>query len=79
MSIKPYIPTAVFDTPEEIIQQYKKIYADANPQQVIAAWLDHCFAETNVTIPSYATKDYQIVLNFIYSYRGSFHTFGSYR
>jgi hypothetical protein len=42
-------------------------------------WLDHCFANATVTAPSFAVKDYQMALNFLYSYRGSTDTFGAYR
>ena len=32
-----------------------------------------------MTIPAYVIKDYQVALNFLYSYRGSSQTFGAYR
>jgi hypothetical protein len=35
MSRNLYIPIPVFDTLEEVIDQYKTIYADDNPHQVI--------------------------------------------
>jgi len=79
MSNKPYIPAAVFDKYEDVIDQYKEIYADGNPHQVIAQWLKFCFTHRNVTMPSFAVKDYQLALNFLYSYRGSTDTFGAYR
>ena len=79
MSIKPYIPVPVFDTLEEVVDQYKEVYADENPHQIILQWLTHCFAETKIILPSFAVKDYQMALNFLYSYRGSADTFSSYR
>lgn len=72
-----YIPIAVFDTLEEVIDQYKEIYASPNPQQIISKWLDHCF--NKAVLPAYAAEDYQVALNFLYSYRGSHDTFGAYR
>jgi len=79
MSNKSYIPTPVFDTFEEVIDQYKMIYADEKPHQRIVEWLDHCFARRKTDVPVFAAKDYQMVLNFLYSYRGSSDTFGAYR
>ncbi len=63
----------------EVLDQHKTFYADDNPRKKIRQWLNHCFNDVNVTIPSYASKDYQYALNFLYSYRGSFDTFGAYR
>jgi site-specific recombinase XerD len=79
MSRNTYIPIPVFDTLEEVIDQYKTIYVDHNPHQVIRQWLTHCFADTKIILPSFAVKDYQMALNFLYSYRGSADTFGAYR
>ncbi len=55
------------------------IYAHDSPTQCIRQWLNHCLYDAKVTIPTYAAKDYQCVLNFLYSYRGSKDTFGAYR
>jgi site-specific recombinase XerD len=79
MSRNPYIPIPVFDTLEEVIEQYKTIYANDNPHQIISQWLNHCFTNAILTAPSFAVKDYQMALNFLYSYRGSTDTFGAYR
>ena len=79
MSNKPYIPTPVFDTFLDVIDQYKAIYANEKPSQIISQWLSHCFADTKTDVPSFAIKDYQMALNFLYSYRGSADTFGAYR
>jgi site-specific recombinase XerD len=77
MNAKHYIPIPVFDTLEEIIAQYKTVHDAENPQSIIRQWLKHCFAD--ISVPSYAAKDYQWVLNFLYSYRGSTDTFVAYR
>jgi site-specific recombinase XerD len=79
MTIRNYIPTPVFDTLTEIMAFHKLVYEAENPRQHIKRWLDQCFEKTKVVIPSFAIKDYQIALNFLYSYRGSAQTFGAYR
>src|SRR3546814_18061476 len=79
MSNKPYIPTPVFDAFSDVLDQYKEIYANEKPNQIISQWLNHCFAHTKTDVPSFAVKDYQMALNFLYSYRGSTDTFGAYR
>ncbi len=82
---KKYVPIAVLDTLEAVIDQYKLIYASDNAQSIIIEWLNLCFTSTKakeaitIAIPEFAAKDYQLVLNFLYSYRGSADTFGSYR
>ena len=85
---KPYVPIAVFDTLEEVMDQYKTIYASDNPQSIIQEWLDFCFTSnksakaaiaTSTSTPKFAPKDYQTALNFLYSYRGSADTFRAYR
>jgi site-specific recombinase XerD len=79
MSSMPYIPIPVFDTREEVIEQYKAVYADERPLDIIQTWLTHCFKKAKINIPSFAAKDYQHALNFLYSYRGSQDTFNAYR
>lgn len=79
MSNKPYIPIPVFDTLQDVVDQYKSIYADEKPHQVIRQWLTHCFLKSTISLPDFAIKDYQVALNFLYNYRGSHDTFGSYR
>lgn len=81
MSSKMYMPKPVFDTLEIVLDQYKAFYADDQPRQRIRQWLNHCFQDVNkrVAIPTYASKDYQCVLNFLYSYRGISGTFVAYR
>lgn len=79
MPTKPYIPRPVFDTMADVINQHKTIYTHDQPRKSIQQWLQHCFATTNVTLPVYASQDYQLALNFLYSYRGSADTFTAYR
>lgn len=74
-----YIPKPVFDTKDEVIEQYKEVYEAQNPGQIIQQWLRQCFTEISVELPSFATKDYQWALKFLYSYRGSADTFVAYR
>ncbi|PCI35166.1 MAG: integrase [Thiotrichales bacterium] len=62
-----------------VLQQHKEFYADDNPRKQIRQWLSHCLGDANVAIPQYASKDFQWVLNFLYSYRGSSDTFTAYR
>ena len=79
MSNQNYIPKPVFDTIEEVIDQYKDIHNSDNPLPIIEQWLRHCFASSNEKLPEYAVKDYQMALSFLYSYRGSHDTFVAYR
>jgi len=71
-------PRPLFDTLEQIQEQYKQCQS-ANSKDVILFWLKQCFHDAEFTLPTYAYKDYQHVLNFLYSYRGSADTFNSYR
>ena len=74
-----YTPSAVLGTLAEVSIQYKSLYKDENPNDIIAQWLDMCFAHTKFKVPEFAVKDYQMALNFLYSYRGSSDTFSAYR
>jgi site-specific recombinase XerD len=74
-----YIPKPVFDTMNEVIDQYKNISISKDPYCIIQVWLNQCFANSKVKIPSFAAKDYQLALSFLYSYRGSSDTFVAYR
>jgi site-specific recombinase XerD len=76
---KQYTPTPVFDTLSETVELYKLIYDAKKPRQYIKKWLEQCFSKTKVELPSFAIKDYEIALKFLYSYRGSEATFGAYR
>ena len=79
MSTVSYIPKPLFDTLSEVIDQHALVYAQENPLHTIRQWLNHCLQDAKVIIPQYASKDYQLVLNFLYSYRGSADTFNAYR
>jgi len=79
MSNSNYIPKPLLDTKDEVLVQYSAIYAHDNPKQCIRQWLNHCLKDAKVSIPTYASKDYQQALNFLYSYRGSLQTFNAYR
>jgi len=79
MSNKYYNPRPVFDTIAKVLDQYNAFYAGENPQYLIRQWLTSCLTDSNATVPSYAPKDYQATLNFLYSYRGSTDTFDAYR
>lgn len=74
-----YTPKPVFDTQEYVIDLYKSVHEADNPHQVIKAWLDNCFTEIRTSIPTYSVRDFKVVLNFLYSYRGSSDTFRAYR
>ena len=74
-----YIPKPVFDTLDEIIEQYKILSTEENPRHYIRQWLNHCLASESTLFPAYASLDYQWSLNFLHSYRGSPDTFAAYR
>ena len=79
MAIKNYIPIPVFDTLSETKALHQLIYTDDDSKPYIKNWLLQCFARTKISLPSFAVKDYQVALNFLYSYRGSAQTYGAYR
>lgn len=76
---KYYLPTPVFDTLSETITLYKLIYDADNPRHQIKKHLEHCFEKAEIILPSFSIKDFETALKFLYSYRGSDQTFGSYR
>ncbi|MBP9727373.1 MAG: site-specific integrase [Gammaproteobacteria bacterium] len=49
------------------------------PQESIRGWLTKNLQHKDTESPSFAAKDYQWALSFLYSYRGSKDTFGAYR
>ncbi|NQY42324.1 MAG: tyrosine-type recombinase/integrase [Legionellales bacterium] len=79
MLSKHYVPVPVFDTIDEVIEQYKSCYSHDKPKEHISKWLRYCFSNCDIVVPQFAAKDYQLSLNFLYSYRGSRDTFVSYR
>lgn len=82
MSTKNYVPRAVFQKLEEFIEQYKIIQSSNQPYVLIDQWLSFCLGDTSIPkfeAPNSPAKDYQAVLGFLYSYRGSPDTFLAYR
>ncbi len=79
MTVKNYNPTPIFDTLSETIELYQSIYEQDNPRQHIKQWLNQCFKSSTIKLASFSTKDYEIALKFLYSYRGSKQTFDAYR
>lgn len=79
MKNKVYLPTPVFDTLSETIDFYKSIYDSYNPKKQIKKYLKTCFFLSKTELPSFAVKDYEIALKFLFSYRGSDQTFNAYR
>lgn len=86
--IKKKIPFPLFDTLELIQEQYKKcqiegiqssMSRDSIAGSTITTWLTRCFSQQHLALPSHTIKDYQHILYFLYSYRGSPDTFNSYR
>ncbi len=79
MTNKTYKPIPVVDTLEYVTTLYKELYISETPNKVINKWLSHCFDKSFIKPPTYAKKDYQVVLKVLYGYRGSDDTFSSYR
>lgn len=79
MSNKPYVPRPIFHTLDALIMQHKVIYTHDHPHAYIETFLTDCFSKTVNYLPSFFIKDYQLALNFLYSYRGSADTFSAYR
>lgn len=68
--------TALFDTLENVIELYQtRLKLGSNTP--IEQWLTLCLG--NNAYPDFAIHDYQQVLLFLYSYRGSLDTFNAYR
>lgn len=74
-----YTPQPVFDTLEDLVKQHKAIRDADNPLEIVRVWFNICFKDTDVKVPQYVYKDYQLAINFLYSYRGSQDTFVAYR
>ena len=74
-----YIPIPVFDTLKDMSELYKSAYDADEPRKHLRQWLAHCFSNSKISLPSFAAKDFQIALQFLYSYRGSEQTFNAYR
>ena len=74
-----YIPSAIFDTLDVIIEQFAEFSSAENPRHAARQWLNACFTESNTTLPVYASQDYLLATQFLMSYRGSQDTFTAYR
>lgn len=77
MTVKHYTPKPLFDTLEHLIDQYKALQNN-NPQDIISDWLKQCLG-SDISLADYIIADYRAILSFLYSYRGSYDTFNSYR
>jgi site-specific recombinase XerD len=80
--VSPYIPRAVFQKLEELVEHYKTIQSSDQPYALIDQWLAFCLGDIPIPefgTPNSAAKDYRLVLGFLYSYRGSSDTFVAYR
>lgn len=75
MSAAHYTPIPLFDTQASVEALYHAMQEDG--KAALTTWLSHCFATT--PLPPYAIDNYQVALQFLYSYRGSADTFNSYR
>src|SRR3990167_5054314 len=71
-------PCPLFDTLENVQDQYRQCQS-GDARAIINVWLKDCFSHLKTKLPEHATKDYQQILNFLYSYRGSLDTFNAYR
>lgn len=73
-------PVPFFDSMDMVHSLYKSCQ-QGNAQQVILEWLMQCSSsiKDQEKDSEYVVSDFQAVLNFIYSYRGSPDTFNGYR
>ncbi len=69
----PY-PVPLFDSMDHVYNLYKQCQ-QGNTHQIISDWITHL----GIQKLNFAITDFQAVLNFIYSYRGSQDTFNGYR
>lgn len=73
----PSNPMPLFDSMQMVQALYKQCQ-QGDAQCVLSNWLNQC-TEIQKKDTEYRVKDFQAVLNFIYSYRGSQDTFNAYR
>lgn len=71
-----YVPKPLFDTLDQIESQIK-LYQHTHDPLVFKQWLQNLFNKKMLS--KSAILDYQQVILFLYSYRGSLDTFNSYR
>jgi site-specific recombinase XerD len=78
MSQTHYIPRPLFDSLDKVQALYKECQ-QVDPRKTILHWLRNCLFNVDIRLPTYATVNFQQVLNFLYTYRGSQDTFNAYR
>lgn len=71
-----YLPKPLFDTLEHLQDLYKKAQNDIAG---IDSWLLQTLTTDKEICNAFAVKDYRLILNFLYDYRGSNDTFNAYR
>lgn len=79
MSIIHYIPTPILGDRDTVIEQIKAIQNGELIETVIGNWLNAHFDSTKIKLPDFALNDYNGVIQFLHTYRGSQDTFTSYR
>ena len=72
-------PKPLFDTLAHLVELYQQVQQDHATDQAVHAWLKQCFSELPGTPHDFIVSEFKLVLNFLYSYRGSVDTFNSYR
>ena len=71
-------PCPVINTLPRSIDLYKQCRQAQSAHDEVTAWLQQCLSK-EVVWQDYFASDYWLVLNFLYSYRGSPDTFRAYR
>ena len=79
MCMTNYKPIPVIDTLEDMSELYKSAVSNDEPRKILRKWLNHCFVGTGIVLSNYASKDFHLILQFLYSYRGSKQTYNAYR
>ena len=72
-------PSPVFDTLEQLLELHAASQDADSTSAHITAWLTRCYKDSTNRFPAYAVSDFQVSLQFLYSYRGSKDTFSGYR
>ena len=78
MPANSIIPKPLFETLDPLCELYKRCQI-GNQEEILKDWLYICLSDSINTLPQNAIHDYGHALRFLYSYRGSFETFNSYR
>ena len=72
-------PKPLFDTLEEVVAFYKTLQESENSSKLILDWLQECLTSDSIMETEFIIPEFQLSLNFLYSYRGSPDTFNAYR